>query len=113
MFPESMGGMGPKWVEAGITIEEMSKECNTLACAMAGIFAGASMLTMVCNDELTEKILQPVIRARCSGRPQCGPPAWRGWTILSRAPTSSPMAASSSTAERFFAPAPGKRITTP
>lgn len=62
MFPEKAGGMGPRWIESGIVIEEMSKECNTFACCMAGIYAGASLLCAIGNDQQVETILKPVVR---------------------------------------------------
>lgn len=62
MFPEKAGGFGPRWVDSGIVIEEMSKESNTMACCMAGIYAGASLLCAIGNDEQVENILKPVVR---------------------------------------------------
>ncbi len=62
IIPENCGGMGPKWTEFGICLEEIGKESNCLTNALASQYAGTSLLTMLQNPKLNEEIIAPIVR---------------------------------------------------
>lgn len=61
LFTEEVGGLGPRWVDMGIVLEEIAKESNTVANCINSIYAGSSSLSTFGSDEQIEKILKPII----------------------------------------------------
>lgn len=61
LFPEQVGGLGPRWVEMGIVLEEIAKVSNTVAMCISSLYAGSSLLLQLGKPELIEKIILPVI----------------------------------------------------
>lgn len=77
MFPEQIGGMGPKWVETGIMLEEMAKVSNCVADTFASIHAGCALILQTGNAELIQKVVVPammgqVITASAQSEPTGG-----------------------------------------
>lgn len=60
-FPEQVGGMGPKWVEMGIFLEEIGKVSNCASNAFSSLYAGCSLLLQLGNPELIQKVILPVM----------------------------------------------------
>lgn len=60
ILPEDCDGMGPKWVDFGICLEEVAKESVTVANCLASQYAGTSLLTMLGRDDVVEKVLKPI-----------------------------------------------------
>lgn len=61
-FPEQVGGMGPKWVEMGIFLEEVSKVSNCVGNAFSSLYAGCALLLQLGNPELIQKVVIPVMQ---------------------------------------------------
>lgn len=61
IIPEACGGYGSKWVEFGICLEEIGKESNCVANALASQYAGTSLLTMLQNPMVNEKVIKPIV----------------------------------------------------
>lgn len=61
MFPEQIGGMGPKWIESGIMLEEMAKVSNCVADTFASIHAGCALIIQTGNAELIQKVVIPAM----------------------------------------------------
>jgi alkylation response protein AidB-like acyl-CoA dehydrogenase len=59
LYPESVGGSGPSWVNMGIVLEEVAKESNTIAMCMTSQYAGSSSLFYT---PLGQKITIPSIQ---------------------------------------------------
>lgn len=62
IIPEVCGGIGPKWVEFGICLEEIGKESNCITNALSSQFAGTSLLTTLGNQRINEEIIAPIAR---------------------------------------------------
>lgn len=60
-FPEQIGGMGPKWVEMGIFLEEVSKVSNCVGNTFASIPAGTGMILQTGNAEFIQKYIIPTM----------------------------------------------------
>lgn len=60
-FPEQIGGMGPKWVEMGIFLEEISKVSNCVGNTFASINAGTAMLLQMGNPEMIQNYVIPTM----------------------------------------------------
>lgn len=60
-FPEQIGGMGPKWVEMGIFLEEISKVSNCVGNTFASINAGTALLLQMGNPELIQNYVIPTM----------------------------------------------------
>lgn len=60
-FPEQIGGMGPKWVEYGIFLEEISKVSSCMGGIFASIPAGTSLILQSGNAELIQKYVIPTM----------------------------------------------------
>lgn len=60
-FPEQIGGMGPKWVESGIMLEEISKVSNCVGNAFSSLHAGCALILQTGNAELIQKVVIPVM----------------------------------------------------
>ena len=60
-FPEQIGGMGPKWVEYGIFLEEISKVSSCMGNIFASIPAGTGLLLQSGNAELIQKYIIPTM----------------------------------------------------
>ena len=60
-FPEQIGGMGPKWVESGIFLEEISKVSNCVGNAFSSLSAGCALLLQGGNPELIQRVAVPVM----------------------------------------------------
>lgn len=61
MFPEQIGGMGPKWVESGLMLEEFGKVSNCVANAFASIHAGCALILQTGNADLIQKVVIPAM----------------------------------------------------
>lgn len=77
MFPEQIGGLGPKWIETGIMLEEMAKVSNCVADTFASIHAGCALILQTGNAELIQKVVIPammgqVITASAQSEPTGG-----------------------------------------
>ena len=60
-FPEQIGGMGPKWVEYGIFLEEISKVSSCMGNVFASIPAGTALLLQSGNAGLIQKYVIPTM----------------------------------------------------
>lgn len=60
-FPEQIGGLGPKWVEMGIFLEEISKVSNCVGNTFASINAGTSLMLATGNAELIGNYVVPTM----------------------------------------------------
>lgn len=60
-FPEQIGGMGPKWVEYGLFLEEISKVSSCMGNIFASIPAGTSLLLQSGNADLIQKYIIPTM----------------------------------------------------
>lgn len=60
-FPAQVGGMGPKWVEYGIFLEEISKVSSCMGNVFASIPAGTALLLQSGNAELIQKYVIPTM----------------------------------------------------
>ncbi len=60
-FPEQIGGMGPKWVEMGIFLEEISRVSNCVGNTFASINAGTALLLQMGSPELIQNYVIPTM----------------------------------------------------
>lgn len=80
IIPENCGGIGPRWVEFGICVEEIGRESNCVANALASQYAGTSLLTMLGNQKVIDEVVAPIARGEfVMATAQCEP---AGQTML-------------------------------
>ena len=61
-LPEEVGGMGQRWVDLGICLEELGKESFTIPNCVDSQYAGTSLLTMLGNEKVNKEVLEPICR---------------------------------------------------
>lgn len=74
IIPEACGGFGPRWVEFGMCLEEVGKESNCFANSLSSQYAGTSLLVMLQNPMVNEKVIAPIARGEfIMATAQCEP----------------------------------------
>ena len=61
-LPEEVGGIGNRWVDLGICLEELGKESFVVAECVASQYAGTSLLSMLGNEKVNKEVLEPICR---------------------------------------------------
>ena len=61
-LPEEVGGLGQRWVDLGVCLEELGKESFVIANAVCSQYAGTSLLTMLGNEKVNKQVLEPICR---------------------------------------------------
>ena len=80
IIPENCGGIGPRWVEFGICLEEVAKESNVVAGVLSSQYAGTSLLTMLGNQKVVDEVVAPIAQGKfIMATAQCEP---AGQTML-------------------------------
>lgn len=73
-LPEEVGGLGQRWVDLGVCLEELGKESFVIANAVCSQYAGTSLLTMLGNEKVNSEVLGPICRGEfVMATSQCEP----------------------------------------